>query len=752
MPAFDLKTEDGFRKACQHFVANPPVTATAWRTELTNFLQWVQQANLATRSSLEFQERLWDDNPVSSVGQGQIPVAPVIGQETFRTWVAEASLETLPTDPAERLAQLTGVYEKIVEAFKQAESRIPHLKIFRVLAALFPYDITTIADRGALEKLLRALGRSRGPNPVERHVYVRTRIEEALGPSSGSVEELAFRMQLPWFLYDLQDKDEPEEDRVSKPGQKPGEEILLPLPAARRRRGLTPIAGGFQSVLSILEFVKDGVTRQELMDFLRGIFPNLKDNSLGVNINVLKSELGVTRIVNNEYVLTDRGLRVLESSDASGLADWLLTRVLGIDNLLKALSTGPKSKIEMMALLMGVNPGWTSEYVPAAMIGWLISMAALRREPNGMLALDIMGEDWAARINWEPETLKAEPPAEEASTQGVAEAAELMLPPIPSIAESVAKAGYFPAELLEALHLGLWSQKLRHFAVLAGISGSGKTLLAKSYAKALQGTDLAGEPRVRLEPVQPGWYDPTPLLGYLNPLATESYVRTPVLEFLLRASQDPGHPYVLILDEMNLSRPEQYFAPILSHMETGGAIALHSQGPIFDGVPSSIPYPANLAIIGTVNMDETTHGLSDKVLDRAFTLEFWDINLDNYPHWGKALIPPEQEQVVRALLKDLMESLAPVRLHFGWRVVDDLMSLLQAAKGMGASTPFKDLLDTFVLAKLLPKLRGEDSERFHEALNKTKDALTKQGLSNSSKKVQQLRDDLTRVGSAHFWR
>ena len=60
MPTFDLKTEDGFRKACQHFVANPPVTATAWRTELTNFLQWVQKANLATRSSLEFQERLWD--------------------------------------------------------------------------------------------------------------------------------------------------------------------------------------------------------------------------------------------------------------------------------------------------------------------------------------------------------------------------------------------------------------------------------------------------------------------------------------------------------------------------------------------------------------------------------------------------------------------------------------------------------------------------------------------------------------------
>jgi hypothetical protein len=203
---------------------------------------------------------------------------------------------------------------------------------------------------------------------------------------------------------------------------------------------------------------------------------------------------------------------------------------------------------------------------------------------------------------------------------------------------------------------------------------------------------------------------------------------------------------------MNLSRPEQYFAPILSHMETGGAIALHCQGPIFDGVPCSIPYPANLAIIGTVNMDETTHGLSDKVLDRAFTLEFWEIDLNSYPRWGTGGIPSEQEQAVRALLNDLMLALSPVRLHFGWRVVDDLMTFLTAAKRMGASTPFKDLLDTFVLAKLLPKLRGEDSERFHDALSKTKDALNKHGLAKSAERVQQLKDDLARVGSAHFWR
>ena len=70
-------------------------------------------------------------------------------------------------------------------------------------------------------------------------------------------------------------------------------------------------------------------------------------------------------------------------------------------------------------------------------------------------------------------------------------------------------------------------------------------------------------------------------------------------------------------------------------METGGDIPLHGEGKTIDGVPERLRYPPNLVLIGTVNMDETTHALSDKVLDRAFTLEFWDIDLDDYPGWGK---------------------------------------------------------------------------------------------------------------------
>jgi hypothetical protein len=241
-------------------------------------------------------------------------------------------------------------------------------------------------------------------------------------------------------------------------------------------------------------------------------------------------------------------------------------------------------------------------------------------------------------------------------------------------------------------------------------------------------------------------------LGYLNPVKDGGYIRTPVLDFLLRASQDPEHPYVLILDEMNLSRPEHYLAPLLSRMETGDQINLHSQDENFDGVPKAIIYPPNLAIIGTINMDETTHGLSDKVLDRAFTIEFWDIDLGQYPGWGKERLPDGQEAKVRSLLTDLMEVLKPARLHFAWRVVDDLMSLLESAHLMGVKTEFKELLDSYVMAKLLPKLRGDDNQLFQTVLEAAENALKQHGMLCSAERVQRMRTDLSRAGSAHFWR
>src|SRR5262249_34179771 len=131
---------------------------------------------------------------------------------------------------------------------------------------------------------------------------------------------------------------------------------------------------------------------------------------------------------------------------------------------------------------------------------------------------------------------------------------------------------------------------------------------------------------------------------------------------------------VAVLDEMNLSHPEQYMAPLLSAMETGDSIRLHNEGDFFDGVPGAIEYPNNLVLIGTVNMDETTHGLSDKVLDRSFVIEFWDIDLSEYPGWGKTGIDGAKELRTRQVLDGLLNALSPAKLHFGWRVVENFVA------------------------------------------------------------------------------
>jgi 5-methylcytosine-specific restriction enzyme B len=255
---------------------------------------------------------------------------------------------------------------------------------------------------------------------------------------------------------------------------------------------------------------------------------------------------------------------------------------------------------------------------------------------------------------------------------------------------------------------------------------------------------------VKVIPVQPGWYDPSPLLGYVNPIQEASYRSAPFLELLLRAAGDPNHPYVAILDEMNLSHPEQYLAPVLSAMETHGWLDLHSLGEEASAVPMRVQYPANLAIVGTVNMDETTVGLSDKVLDRAYTLEFWDIDVSGFPGWQSTDLPAALKENVKSVLIELGKVLAPVRLHFGWRTIDDVLRYLTFHTGL--STAPADALDAVIYAKVLPKLRGDTSPRFQQALEGARGVLAAAGLKRCEQKVLSMQEDLKATGSARFWR
>ena len=178
------------------------------------------------------------------------------------------------------------------------------------------------------------------------------------------------------------------------------------------------------------------------------------------------------------------------------------------------------------------------------------------------------------------------------------------------------------------------------FVILSGISGTGKTRLAQAFA------DMLPQPAVGTNhlfvPVRPDWRESKSLLGYYNPL-TGTYEWTPSLRFLLRAVQSyetrDGLAWFVILDEMNLAHVEYYFADLLSVLESGRDEDGWTCEPLRLGYsddaegnlpPCELKLPPNLYIVGTVNVDETTHAFSPKVLDRAFTLELTDVDFRQY--------------------------------------------------------------------------------------------------------------------------
>lgn len=165
------------------------------------------------------------------------------------------------------------------------------------------------------------------------------------------------------------------------------------------------------------------------------------------------------------------------------------------------------------------------------------------------------------------------------------------------------------------------------FVILTGVSGSGKTQIAKQFGNWL------GEDRYKVVPVRPDWTGSEAIFGYEDALLPPNQGRRAwhvptTLEFMLRARDNPDEPFLLVLDEMNLAHVERYFADALSGMESGEPCLpnLRKEADGHYRIPADSPrktsFPDNLFIAGTVNVDETTYMFSPKVLDRANTIEF----------------------------------------------------------------------------------------------------------------------------------
>lgn len=718
-----------------------------WLKNLRNYLNEVSVAPHAQFVSTAFQKKLWNDETISATGNGNVNVDKVIADPAIAEFLWQLKTQALPGDAAGRTSALIKAWDDCCALIAPHSKRVPRLKLCRVFAAIHPRDFTTVAHDAKLRSVARAMAIPQAGKMhfVALHRVVLDRLDQALQPAKGDGID---RMTLAWMLFKEQEQ---EKTLTTTTDDFSGKEKLKPLPAAGRRRGLLAIAGSLPSIIGMLEFAREGCNRADLREHIKSLNTKLAPSSVETNINALVAEWGALYATGDHFELTPRGQALLDTQDPSEVQDWLLTRILGFDNLLVGVSKKPMNLQAATKLLQEVNPGWTSNYAPRSLISWMRDLELIELGPDKLLRLTDEGKSWFERIDWEPEMLPGKTAAQTSGIQTEPEQEKVVVPALAELIKAFPEMASFSSSMIAQLHAGLWLNERRHFAVLTGLSGAGKTLLARSYGRALGCNTSSADDGLCTVPVQPGWHDPSSLLGYKNPLQTSEYVSTEFLEFLLSASGNPTRPYTVVLDEMNLSHPEQYLAPLLSAMETGDAIVLHTEEEEISGVPPSIPYPENLVIIGTVNMDETTHGLSDKVLDRASVIEFWDIKVEEYPHWEKHGLDAESTAQVRDILVKLAAKLSPVRLHFGWRTVGDILGYVQTALS-GNVLSLNEALDHAIHAKVLPKLRGEDSPRLRTAFAEAATALGDAGLNQSKQKLESLREDLKTIGTARFWR
>lgn len=282
----------------------------------------------------------------------------------------------------------------------------------------------------------------------------------------------------------------------------------------------------------------------------------------------------------------------------------------------------------------------------------------------------------------------------------------------------------------------------------------------------------------KIIPVGSNWTDTKPLLGYINPFGENGetvFQITPFIELMLLAShpENRNKPFFVILDEMNLSHVEYYLSDILSMMETAQYstqyILSHNELNIIahtlflnstpynkhllGGIQALIddnkglPYPNNLFLIGTINLDETTQMLSNKVLDRAhlikvntqmpsmalqnqsyssqfnnneFTSKFEELleyknnnnlNVDFEEIYTQIIsemgIITESNQNVIELLDSIYRELEKVDQQYGYRVTQELfIYLIVGIKFYGDTSYIKELMNNSLIQKVLVKLNG----------------------------------------------
>jgi hypothetical protein len=307
------------------------------------------------------------------------------------------------------------------------------------------------------------------------------------------------------------------------------------------------------------------------------------------------------------------------------------------------------------------------------------------------------------------------------------------------------------------------------FILLAGISGTGKTRFVREQAAA----HGLGDSNLCIVPVRPDWHEPSDLLGYVSRIGGKpEYVSTKVLKFIIESwkaiaphasESGPGDlnltcpPYWLCLDEMNLAPVEQYFSDYLSVLESRTfKDRQYKCDPLLDKsilvtkdadirsdlmlggdeglwaffLKNGITLPPNLIVAGTVNMDETTHGFSRKVIDRAFTLDFGEFFPNDYSKFFtgqnkpkiltygltaqlaiddmKCVVDSDGQETI-GFLTSVNDVLRNTPFELAYRALNELLLHVNCF-APESKADLQAVWDDFLMTKVLPRIDGDEDK------------------------------------------
>ena len=290
---------------------------------------------------------------------------------------------------------------------------------------------------------------------------------------------------------------------------------------------------------------------------------------------------------------------------------------------------------------------------------------------------------------------------------------------------------YFKINTLRSFIAGLAAARL---ILLQGLSGTGKSTLPRVFLEYVGGDAY-------FFPVQATWRDRSDITGYYSDF-TGQFKETELLKHLYEASYIPETCNLMVLDEMNISRVEYYFADFLSIFEypsedwvvpllqvkPGTVLPKHIEN-------GMVRIPVNTWFVGTVNIDDSTFTITDKVYDRAIAIDFSELNL---PFESSYRFDPHPIKIteLQAMFKECKEkqenNLTPAErkkfldltkfisdtfdIQFGNRIMNQIDNFLPVFVGLGGTK--NEALDVMIARKVLRKLEGKFESYIKDGLNK----------------------------------